>query len=349
MRKFLKNYAGALFILLTFAAIVLIAARENSIVDAWTSLRAMDPLWEAAAFACWAGFVCSRAYAMKFYLARQGVYVAMPEALRASLVGLFYSGVTPAASGGQPMQMYRLHKSGVPVSASASGVIVKFVSFQFMLLVLAAAGMAANLAFVRSTVGGTFWLVVLGFVINALVVGAVVLIMINRRMVRAITDFVLRLGAKLRLVRDLDAAKKHVDQHVESYLVSLVALRDRPLDMLAMLLLASAQVLFYSGIIWALYHAFGLNGAGAAQLITLQLLLYQTVSFVPLPGAAGAQEGVFWLFFHTLMPDTGSMGMLFAWRFFTFYLTMLAGGGVVMADGVRSLRRRRVDPRADDL
>ncbi len=349
MRKFLKNYAGALFILLTFAVILLIAARENSIVDAWTALRTMNPLWEAAAVACWAGFICSRAYAMKFYLARQGVFVPMPEALRASLIGLFYSGVTPAASGGQPMQMYHLHKAGVPVSASASGVIVKFVTFQSMLLVLAAAGMGSNLSFVRGTVNGTFWLVILGFVINALVVGAVVMIMINRRVVRAITDFALRLGARLRLVRDPVAVKKRVDQQVENYLVSLVALRDRPLDMLAMFLLAAAQVLFYSCIIWALYHAFGLSGASVWQLVTLQLLLYQTVSFVPLPGASGAQEGVFWLFFHTLMPETGRIGMLFAWRFFTFYLTMLAGGAVVIADGVRSLRRRREDPRADDL
>jgi len=340
MKNFLKRYGGILFMALTIGAVVLIAMREGNWSDTVAALRSMDWRWEALAGAFWLLFVGSRAYTMKFYLARQGVLVRFGAAFHASIIGLFYSGVTPAASGGQPMQMYHLHKEGVPVSLSASGVLVKFVGFQSMLLLLAGLFLGLNYSFVRETVGSSFFLIVLGFVINAVVVSAVLLVLISRRAVRSIVRLSLSLGEKLRLVKDRPAMEKRIGKQVDGYLESMSTVRDRPLDLLAMFALSALQVVTYSCIIWALYHAFGLSGASVFQLVAIQLLLYQTVSFVPLPGASGAQEGLFFLFLHTIVPDTMQIGMLFAWRFFTFYLTMLIGGLTVVFDGILSLRRR---------
>lgn len=340
MKNFLKRYGGILFMALTIGAVVLIAMREGNWSDTVAALRSMDWRWEALAGVFWLLFVGSRAYTMKFYLARQGVLVRFGAAFHASIIGLFYSGVTPAASGGQPMQMYHLHKEGVPVSLSASGVLVKFVGFQSMLLLLAGLFLGLNYGFVRETVGSSFFLIVLGFVINAAVVAAVLLVLISRRAVRSIVRLSLSLGEKLRLVKDRPAMEKRIGRQVDGYLESMSTVRDRPLDLLAMFALSALQVVTYSCIIWALYHAFGLSGASVFQLVAIQLLLYQTVSFVPLPGASGAQEGLFFLFMHTIVPDTMQIGMLFAWRFFTFYLTILVGGLTVVFDGILSLRRR---------
>lgn len=340
MKGFLKRYGGVLFIALTIAVVVFIALKDGGWPDTVAALRSMDWRWEALAGLLWLLFVGSRAYTMKFYLARQGVFVRFGAAFHASLIGLFYSGVTPAASGGQPMQMYHLRKEGVPVSVSASGVIVKFVGFQSMLLLLCAVFLGFHWTFVRETVGSSFFLIVLGFAINAVVVAAVLLLLISRRAVRVIVRFALSVGQKVRLVKDRPAMERRIGKAVGGYFDSLSTVRDRPLDLIAMFGLSGLQVISYASIIWALYHAFGLSSASALQLIAIQLLLYQTVSFVPLPGASGAQEGLFFLFLHTIVPDSMQIGMLFAWRFFTFYLTMLAGGLTVVWDGVRGLRRR---------
>ncbi|MDO4739611.1 MAG: lysylphosphatidylglycerol synthase transmembrane domain-containing protein [Eubacteriales bacterium] len=340
MKGFLKRYGGVLFILLTIAIVVLFAMREGNWADTVAALRSMDWRWELLAGLFWLAFVGSRAYTMKFYLARQGVQVRFGAAFHASIIGLFYSGVTPAASGGQPMQMYHLHKEGVPVSLSASGVLVKFVGFQSMLLLLAGLFLGLHYDFVRETVGSSYFLVALGFAINAVVVAAVLLLLISRRAVRAIMRLTMRVGERLRLIKDRPTLERRVSRQVEGYLQAMATVRDRPLDMLAMFALSALQVASYSCIIWALYHAFGLSGASFFQLVTIQLLLYQTVSFVPLPGASGAQEGLFFLMLHVVVPESCRVGMLFSWRFFTFYLTMLVGGLTIVLDGVRSLRRR---------
>ena len=59
--------------------------------------------------------VFCRLYTRKYYF-HQG--------LAASLVGQFYSNVTPGSSGGQVMQAYTLKSQGVPISNAASSSIV---------------------------------------------------------------------------------------------------------------------------------------------------------------------------------------------------------------------------------
>lgn len=340
MRNFVRRYAGPLLIALTLLVVAGVALREGNLSDTYRILRGMQPRWGALAALLWLAFVASRGGTMRFFLGRQGVQVRLCAAFRASLLGLFYSGVTPAASGGQPMQIYQLHKEGVPVSLSASGAILKFVGFQTMLLLLAGTGLGLHYAYVRAVVGSSFFLVVTGFAVNAAVVLTVMMLLINRRAVRCVVRVGLKAGQRLRLVKDRQLAEEKINATVESYLRSLSAIRGRPLDILALCGLSAVQVLLYSLILWATCRAIGVEGGSVWQLVTLQLLLYQTVSFVPLPGASGAQEGVFYLFMHTIVPNSLRLGTLMAWRFFTFYITLLVGGLTVLWEGIRSLRRR---------
>lgn len=344
MLKFLKRYGGVIILVLTFAALLIAARKIDGPGDTWRTLKSMDGKYTFMALACWAAFILARACTMKYYLSRQGAYVSLRRSVRASVIGLFYSGITPAASGGQPMQMYQLYKAGVPVSLSGSGVCVKFVGFQGMLLLLAALFMITERTFAVSAVGSSMWLVMLGFAINAVVMAAVTLTLINRRAVFAMARAIMKIGAKLRLIKDREAMEKKLTSSLESYLVSFSTLRGRPMFMLGMMLMSGLQVVAYSGILYCLYRAFGLSGATLWQMMGLQLILYQTVSFVPLPGASGAQEGLFILLLQSVVPASSRMGMLLAWRFFTFYLTMIAGvltvaGGSIASIGVSAKER----------
>ena len=67
----------------------------------------------------------------------------------------------------------------------------------------------------------------------------------------------------------------------------------------------------------------------------MQAFLFLTVSFVPLPGAAGASEGGFYLFFALIFPGTIMPLAMLLWRFATYYANILFGSFFVMYDGMR--------------
>ena len=82
------------------------------------------------------------------------------------------------------------------------------------------------------------------------------------------------------------------------------------------------------------YHAFGQHGTHWYQLLTLSCLLYVSASYTPLPGASGAQEGGFVVYFGKIFQN-GTIGMaLLTWRFFTFYLFLIVGVGMVLLEKV---------------
>ena len=82
------------------------------------------------------------------------------------------------------------------------------------------------------------------------------------------------------------------------------------------------------------YYAFGMSGTPWHQILTISCLLYVSASITPLPGASGAQEGGFLLYFNGIFKD-GTIGLaLLVWRFFTFYLYLIVGVFTVLLEKI---------------
>ena len=67
----------------------------------------------------------------------------------------------------------------------------------------------------------------------------------------------------------------------------------------------------------------------------MQTMLYIAASITPLPGASGAQEGGFYLFFGAYFPQNIIFAAMFVWRFVTYYLSIICGFIGVLIDSAR--------------
>ena len=76
------------------------------------------------------------AMGLHVFFRQQKLKVPFRTSLLVSMIGMFYSSVTPAATGGQPMQVFSFKKRGVPTGLSSSGLAVKFFCYQTALLAL---------------------------------------------------------------------------------------------------------------------------------------------------------------------------------------------------------------------
>jgi len=54
-------------------------------------------------------------------------------------------------------------------------------------------------------------------------------------------------------------------------------------------------------------------------------LLFASTSYTPLPGASGAQEGGFLVYFRGMFTDANLSVALLLWRFMTYYSSLLIG------------------------
>lgn len=330
---------NALVILCTLGLVLYLSAKDGGIGEAWTTLRSANPMWIGAALASWCVFMAFEAMGLHVFFLQQKVKIRYRTSLLVALIGSFYSSVTPAATGGQPMQVFALKKRGVPTGVSSSGLAVKFFCFQTALLTLGGLMWLLNPAVVQACIERGRWIVVTGFLLNGLSVVAVLLLAINKNIVRGILTVAIRLGKALRLVKDVARTTSRADAAMNDFHASVDMLTHHPLQLLFLLLLSCIQVMGLMSIAYCVYRALGESAFSYSSILTLQFMLYIAASFTPLPGASGAQEGGFYIFFQQVFPADKLVGALLLWRFFTYYFTLIIGLGGVIADSAVSMRR----------
>jgi len=346
-KKNLQQVFSFLLLLITLVVVVCIGLNGNELDELGAALQRLSPVFLLLCVACWALYVLFNALTMYHFLRVQGYPIKLGQSLHAAMIGIYYCNVTPGATGGQPMEMYALSKYGVPVGVSGSGMAVKFVLFQTVLLITGAVLWVWHADFVREYAQSSWWFVLLGYLANFFTIGMVILMAISRKAVRWVIAKCILIGCKLHLCKDPDASRMKWENHCVSFLDSVQLMIRRPRDLVIQCLIAFGHLMSLMLVILAVYHALGLQAVSNMQLITMGVLLYIGASYTPLPGASGAQEGGFAVMFRGIFPDALLFVALMIWRFCTYYLSVLAGAGLTIAENVSAIRKRRAKDAAN--
>lgn len=347
-----SNILNALVIFLTIGIVIYLGAANGEMGNAWSALISSDLRWIGMAFVCYGIYLVFESMGVHVFFRQQGFKPKFGSSLLVSIIGLFYSSVTPAATGGQPMQVFAFKKRGIPSGVSSSALAVKFFCFQVALLGTGVLLWALNPQIVSDcfrAYPAAQVMVITGFILNGFTVVAVLLLAINKNIVRAIITFIIFLGRKLRIVKDPAGTASRMDATMADFHASVDMVTHHPGKLMVLLLISVVQVLGLMSISYCVYRAFGLNGHGYGDVVVLQFLLFIGASFTPLPGASGAQEGGFAWMFGSVFPSDVLFGALLLWRFMTYYLNLLIGLGCVIFDRTVSMKKYAQKNKAEKI
>lgn len=329
------------FIVLTLLLVLYLVSQAGDVTQIVNAFGSINPWWLLGALGCFAAHVLLEGLILRIFFSFQQVKTTWKACSLVGLIGMYYSSITPAATGGQPMQAFALKKRGIASGVGYSALAVKFFCWQCALLLIGAVLWAVSGKYVFSVLGSGVWLVVVGFFLNSLMVGVVILLAINRNLVRAVIVFFVNLAHRFRIVKDKAKTSSRMDASLNDFHSSVEILTGQPLQFLVLFFISLVQVTALMSVIYFIYRGFYLTEHNYLQVITIQFLLYITASFTPLPGASGAQEGGFYLFFRSFFPDSLIFAALLIWRFITYYLFIIAGLFAVIADQTYSIRIRK--------
>lgn len=335
MLKTLKKNAGLIFVVLVSALTIVILICTDELKQIQALMKILRPSGMIAAVICLLLYFFFRMAAMMYYLRRNGCKVSWRTVIAACGAGQFYSAITPSASGGQPMQVLLLRKRGVPVSVGTVCVSVKFIGFQLAFMLMGSILWLVNHDMVSEQLYGLRWLVAIGYVMNGFQLVLVGSAVWRYDVVERICARLVRLGVRLHVVRRPDQKMEAIRNVLRENRNALVTLLRRPIDAFVIFFFCIMQVIFYMGIILCIYSSFGLNGARPDELLTIQTLLFTAAAFVPLPGAAGAQESGFFAFFRGIFPKDMLIAAMVFWRFITYYLLIVMGLLMMLIGGIR--------------
>ena len=333
-----KILSGAV-IVLSLVMVLFIVFGNPELENAWDVLATLQPGWFIACLLCFAGYVWAEGAGLCAFLRMEGFHVRLNTATHFSFAGLYYANITPGASGGQPMQVYLMRKRGVPGGVATSALTARYFFNQMTVVLTAAVLWALNGSFVEAQLGQAKLFIVLGCLVNFATVPIVVLVMLKRPLVERIGRWGIRLLTNRKLCKHPESWESRMTATLDHFHGSLFDLLRHPGHLMFQLVISLVEMACLMLVPLMVYRALGLSGTHWYHLVTVAYLLFVSASYTPLPGASGAQEGGFLVYFAGLFPAGVLSVALLVWRFTTYYLCLLLGAADQVYSSLRSKRK----------
>ncbi|WP_283170616.1 lysylphosphatidylglycerol synthase transmembrane domain-containing protein [Curtanaerobium respiraculi] len=243
-----------------------------------------------------------------------------------SVIGQYFNCITPLSSGGQPFQAYYYSRFGMPYAKSIPMLLCRFISYQLSTTTFCALVLILRFSYFTEQNPALMTLVIIGFIGGLGLMTMLLLLAFWRSGTTHGIHAVLRLGSRVHLVKNLEESLAFVDKQIEDAYSEVRFLLSEPKMLLKSSGVTFIQLLEYFTISYVIYRGFGYNSVDPVNLIACQAFVYMISSFVPTPGAMGAAEGSYALFFSTIYPNSTVVALsTFIWRLLTFYFPIVVG------------------------
>ncbi|MBR3004934.1 MAG: flippase-like domain-containing protein [Lachnospiraceae bacterium] len=273
-----------------------------------------------------------------------GEKVSVKAAFETAALGKYYDNITPSGAGGQPFQIYNMHKSGYSNGASAamplSGFLFMQLAFVFLaILTFIFKGDAVdNLAIkVPAYVGAVCYAIVPCFIILSAV---------SKSTAKKIVFFFIRIGGKLHLVKNVDDKIDSLGHTIDDYRTNIQLIAKKRALMVKLIIYSIIYQLAICSIPFFVLHAY--KGTGSwLHIVAQTIFIYAAITIIPTPGNSGAAEGSFYLIFSQLEYAGLFWGMLI-WRFICYYFFIILGAGIYGFNALKSQIDRRKNKQQTD-
>ena len=246
------------------------------------------------------------------------------------LIGFFFSSITPAASGGQPMQIYYMHKNGISIANSTLSLLINLFIFQIITFSFAMISLIFNYKYLTT---GLVWLFVIGVTLNSIALSLLLIGIFSKKLSACLVKISVKILSFFK-IKNIKEKQEKLEKELFKYQGSAAYIKQNIEVMLKTILTTFVQILFYYSIPFWIYSSFGFSEYNIIQIISLQAILYATVSGIPLPGAVGVSEGGFLGIFKNVFTTSTLNSAMILNRGVSFYLFVIISAILVISQAL---------------
>ncbi len=351
-KKKKSGLAGRLFWLFVFLILIVVTVyvitrnKDFSFSNFLKTIEKANPFFLAGAFLCMIGFVVFEALALR----RLEIFFKSPRSVPKNIVysaaDIYFSAITPSATGGQPASAVFMIKDGIPTATTTLCLVLNISLYMISIVLIGLfclivhPGLLANF----STVSRIF--IFAGMAVQTILVAIIILMAVKDRWILKAGDFILRLLHKLHLVRNLETKRQKLANIVGDYRACLDAVKGHWRVLIATLLMNLLQRLSNIGVSLFVFLAVGGKPEKAFDAFLTGCLVVVGSNSVPIPGAVGVSDALFIDGFSALIPDAVSLELLS--RSISFYICIFVCGAITLFATVRNAFRSKKEKAASE-
>ena len=251
--------------------------------------------------------------------------VSYLKCFQINLMILFFHGITPFAGGGQPMEIYFLHKEGIPVTKATNITLQNFIVYQIALILTGLIALIYNHIFnVFPNDSLIKYLVVLGFTINTLVLVVTFILSFGKKTNKFIIEKGIHFLAKIKIIKEEKKTQEKCQKYLQSFHDNAIELKKNKKIVVFMVLINIIGLMTMYSMPYPILRGMGIN-INIFKVITAIAYVMIIGSFVPIPGGTGGIEYSFIFFFQYLISGSILHAAMLVWRLISYYLGMIFG------------------------
>ena len=251
--------------------------------------------------------------------------VSYLKCFQINLMILFFHGITPFAGGGQPMEIYFLHKEGIPVTKATNITLQNFIVYQIALIITGLIALIYNHIFnVFPNDSLIKYLVVLGFIINTLVLVVTFILSFGKKTNKFIIEKGIHFLAKIKIIKEEKKTQEKCQKYLQSFHDNAIELKKNKKIVVFMVLINIIGLMTMYSMPYPILRGMGIN-INIFEVITAIAYVMIIGSFVPIPGGTGGIEYSFIFFFQYLISGSILHAAMLVWRLISYYLGMIFG------------------------
>jgi len=304
-----------------------------------------SPLYLILAVCSMLIFIVAEAKALNCITKSFGYRSKTLDRLSYSASDIYFSAITPSATGGQPACAFFMIKDGIPGSTSAVALLANLIMYTLSIIVIGVIAVCINPSLFFSFSAFSKFLIIAGTLVNFALLFFFVMLLYREEITRKIVISLISFGAFLHIIRHktkmIDKASHWMDDF-----------RDKAA------MLKGHTSMLCKVFLWNLFQRAGVilvtvftylatcppelrTLSYAIRTFSIQSLVVLGANFIPVPGAMGVTDYLMLDGFDAIMTEEMATSLELLSRSLSFYVCIIICGFIVVAKLI-SLKRRKI-------
>lgn len=320
---------------------IIISHAHHFSMDSFVAyIQSSNPCYLAVAVVLMLCFIFLEGYAIRIILRAFGVKKKKRECVVYSAADIYFSSVTPSATGGQPASAFFMVRDGIPAAVVTLALLVNLILYTLSIMLV---GLLALL--IRPSIFihfNTFskCLIIVGYVMLTMLAIGLFLLIRYEVILHRICSKLIKLFHKMHLLRRLEYWEKKLDRIIADYKRSAGMLQGHKKE-LALAFLANFLQRFVQICVPAVVVlSMGRSADNAVSVWVTQLFVTIGSTCVPIPGAQGVSDYLLLDGLGAMMGNDVAINLDLLSRSISFYACVLISLVIIAVAYFRSGKKK---------
>lgn len=326
-KKLIKQLANILFVILLFILMIVIVSnstKELNIENLKEFFSSSDKKYLIIAFCLSIFYILFEAISLFVILRKLGYKVKLRSAIAYSTSDVYYSAITPSASGGQPASAFYMIRDGVDGGTASFSLVFNLIGYTSAIIIMGIVALFFGFDYFINLETFSLVLIVIGFLVQLALLVFLILCMCKHSWIKKFCMSIINLLVKIKIIKKREKWENKVINIIDKYNACYHYLQKHKNLILPIIIFNLIQRV--SQVLITAFVCKSATNCNIFDVFVLQALVLLGYNSIPLPGGSVAYEFLYLSVFGLVFDDVFIAITMMVSRVISYYISLIISG-----------------------